>query len=465
MKRCGRKWGVVADISLLLVVLLLAPELYGPLQSAVASSSGEKAVVADSYAEKWTFSELTPADTPQVGPDGNIYFYLSNGTFCALNPDGKIQWTYNVNRTPYAYAFSPTGGVYVFSDALYSLNPDGSLKWSLAIENPEKKTPTMLVSQNGVLYLVLYDIYAISSEGRIEWTYEASKGGPFYPGVLASNSVIAGSDTNNTVVAVDFEGNRLWSREISRSVADVFFSDEGVVLVENYGNQLYAFSISGTPLWNRSFPEGVRIAPDGQIYAFENSLPPRYHVLNPLNGEEMWSFSANYVEFSGNSTILASTDEGLTIYSLNSAGQVQWQYSKSFDYLWASSLTVSSSGVIFFAVYLSQSLNCFIYAIVPGAKEPKLIAMPPLAAVTADPLIGSDGQDTIYFWSGTITAYEADSDSDGVPDSKDFLPTINNGQFWWGIVLAILVVLILLSMKFRPKKEEETGPYMQKRTM
>lgn len=436
----------LSSISLLIVILLLLSEAPFLSQNATASPSDEGAGVADSYAEEWSFSDMIPADAPRVGPGGNIYFYLSDGTFCSLSPEGRIQWTYDVNGTPYGYAFSSDGDIYVFSDALYDISPNGSLKWSIAIENPEKKAPEMLVSPSGTLYLVLYNVYAISSGGRLEWTYSASEGGPFYYGTLTSNnSLVAGSDTNDSVVAMDSGGNFLWDQKINRFAAGIFFSSMGAVLVTDDGGRTYAFSPAGIPLWNRSF-EDFQISPGGQIYVFENGLPPRYRVLSPLNGEEMWNFSADYVVFSGNSTVLAYADDGLTLYSLDAGGRIQWEYHKSVDSLWFASSVVNSSGVIFFAVCQTNSPYYFIYSIIPGEMDAKLIATPSIRSpAVADPLIGTDAQGDFYLWNGGISAYGPDSDSDGIADSKDLLPNLDNALFYF--ILLILLVALLIAVR------------------
>ena len=86
-------------------------------------------------AELWKVPVGGPvAGSPTIGPDGTIYVASHDGNLYAIDPAGKVKWTFKTaDRSWSTPAVAQDGTIYVGSDDdhLYAVKADGSLKWKL----------------------------------------------------------------------------------------------------------------------------------------------------------------------------------------------------------------------------------------------------------------------------------------------------------------------------------------------
>lgn len=123
---------------------------------------------------EWTFSDAEGfSGGPAVAADGTVYVLSSTGTLHAIDPDGSDRWSASI----------PAGGVgtpgldadeniYVSDKlgALTSFTPSGELRWRLEAPDSFEATSGPVVGNNGIAYyVVIGDIRAVSSDGKLLW--------------------------------------------------------------------------------------------------------------------------------------------------------------------------------------------------------------------------------------------------------------------------------------------------------
>lgn len=243
--------------------------------------------------------------------------YGENDSFFALNPDGTLNWTYNVKMTSSSAFIDKDGTIYFTtryntpqSGKFFALNPDGTLKWNSTI--PEygagsgyySTSPSM--SSDGTLYITGgyggRNVYAInSSTGSIKWKHLLGTN------ITPKSSPVIGSDGTIYVGVLNTS-------------------------TTTNPNMIYALNSDGTVKWTKSFPglsnsgvHGISIAKDGTIYASSNQ--EGLYALNP-DGMQKWFYNTTN---SHPSTVTIGADG--TIYftagdtiALNPNGTLKWKY-------------------------------------------------------------------------------------------------------------------------------------------
>lgn len=114
---------------------------------------------------------------PAIDQEGNIYVSGGNGGVHAFNSDGSLKWTFTGNNT--FYESSPTiakdGTIYVVGSnvtepptlysTFYALNRDGTIKWSLDIE--KLNNDTRFIGRTGIVVANDDTIYFSTENGYI----------------------------------------------------------------------------------------------------------------------------------------------------------------------------------------------------------------------------------------------------------------------------------------------------------
>ena len=159
----------------------VAPD--GTINFASPSSFKVYAVGADGI-EKWNFVTPKPVlVTPTYGQDGTVYFGDSAGTFYALQPDGRLRWTFQLSTNTSASASYQFNGmavigadqtVYVSSGRyLYALSPSGVERWRSQLYTDgagDDTTPS--IASSGTIYaggMFSGRFSAISPDGQEIW--------------------------------------------------------------------------------------------------------------------------------------------------------------------------------------------------------------------------------------------------------------------------------------------------------
>jgi outer membrane protein assembly factor BamB len=136
---------------------------------------------------------------PAVGPDGTLYVATTNWQFdtaqslVALDPEGTPKWKVDTGYLELTPAVAADGTVYfhawpsseadLLSSGLFALRPDGSVKWALEdfmladSADPDISSPlsgsdsSPTIGADGTIYVGADtgSLYAISSDGRLQW--------------------------------------------------------------------------------------------------------------------------------------------------------------------------------------------------------------------------------------------------------------------------------------------------------
>jgi len=121
---------------------------------------------------KWSYDVDTGFGHIVISTDGILYSCSSKKYLHAINPDGSQKWTYFLNTL---YNSSPAigrdGTIYLnsFNDMsghIHAINPDGSKKWLLDIENSTgNNISSPVIGADGTLYVGGFNkLYAISTD-------------------------------------------------------------------------------------------------------------------------------------------------------------------------------------------------------------------------------------------------------------------------------------------------------------
>lgn len=127
---------------------------------------------------KWKYNVGTKPTSPTIGPDGTIYVGTSSA-LKAIDSDGQENWSYPVEAGGVP-AIALSGDIYLpsFNGNLYALDPNGNLEWTYNIVDAryyDFNSPA--VGGEGTIYCSAYDrgcpLYALSPDGELIWRYSA----------------------------------------------------------------------------------------------------------------------------------------------------------------------------------------------------------------------------------------------------------------------------------------------------
>jgi len=425
--------------------LLLIDSVLFPLSSISLAAPTE---TTQDYAMKWVYTGglgHSGLDCPplSVGPDGTLYIGLGNNSVAAMGPDLSVKWFCKTGNVPPVLSIGPDGMVYALSDSLFAISKSGDVKWSFNLEhiNTDELEPPV-IGPDGTIYVSPGHLYAINPDGTQKWNYSLADMISIYSPALSLDGTVYVASDDERIFSISVDGTENWNYSVddtSRLYSNTltpFTGSDGSVYFSS-GTYVYALSSDGTMKW-------------------------KY----PLKDASIRQVKRNIIYIATDEFSETSLKEGSTIYALSSDGTLNWSYSASTSMMFA--IRVDDAGYVFFSLIQNEVAGPpSVNMLSPDGKLVWVDVIPDITIVD-NTIIGPNG--TVYFTSsfGKIYCFETDTDSDGVPDSKDFLPTINNSQFWLVTILVLLVVLILVSRKFRPKKEgekEEISPYIQKRSL
>jgi len=215
---------------------------------------------------KWSYQTpgYTLFSSPAISPEGTIYVTDYN-RFYAFDEDEDVQWSYSVPLdVPDLYsspAVGPDGTIFFGVEAyryiedvggswwgeLYAINPDGTLKWSYEVNGPIFSSPA--INSDGTIYFGSLDrnIYAVNPGGTLKWSYETDGEVWSSPAIGLDGTIYIGSN-DNKFYAVNQDGTLKWSHITDGPVfsSPAIGSDETVYVGSDTG-KVYAFGSDATP--------------------------------------------------------------------------------------------------------------------------------------------------------------------------------------------------------------------------
>ncbi|HNB53540.1 MAG TPA: PQQ-binding-like beta-propeller repeat protein, partial [Anaerolineales bacterium] len=241
------------------------------------------------------------AGAPVAAADGTIYVVANEGKVSALGQDGVLRWETALDPPPGAGALLTPNGLLVpdLNGGLAALDANGTILWQFAQPVQGLRPASRpVVASSGVIYYTVTDktvgyVQAVSATGEGLWLSQPATTSSFYkPPVIntAGDLVFLAENvfdaTNGSLITLT-------------PPVDLPITPEAFITGENgkdylrQGNTLFEWRRNGAqievlativwqfrpenadnPTFNPSFPEQVRVAPDGKI-----TLWYRYHIL------------------------------------------------------------------------------------------------------------------------------------------------------------------------------------------
>ena len=251
---------------------------------------------------KWKFNtgQIISA-SPVISPNGTIYVGHSQGRVFALNPNGTERWHYDLPNDIYgSIALGFDGMIYIgcWDNHFYALNPNGTLKWSFPTGDKVKGVPSL--APDGTIYFGSWDgyLYALYPNGTMRWRCGVGSGTETTPAIATDGTIYVGG---NDLYAVTPEGVLKWTfdlgliRYIFKSCPAV--SADGIIYVgvniEDGGGEILAVNPDGTERWRKTISDewvdaSPAISSDGTIYIGSSggNLGRGLHAFGSINSNQ-----------------------------------------------------------------------------------------------------------------------------------------------------------------------------------
>jgi hypothetical protein len=265
------------------------------------------------------------------------------GPLYSINPDGSINWTYNVDFELWTSpGIDNNGTIYVGGEELRAINSDGTLKWSFKHWTPGggyvRYHSPPVISKDGVVYIVKrsspYSLYAIFPGDPVTFKrFEIEMGG--YTSPIAGEPMLGSDGTiyistefsPSTLIALDSNLTENWRIEGAHGLIGVDRTIYGYTTQEAE-RVLTGLNPSGDIIWRSKLKENIfAIGNDGTIYAYGSAYVNfewKYYLLaaNP-DGTQKWT--SDFIGFFSGFTL---SRDGI-IYGLSYDGYLNSFYSNS----------------------------------------------------------------------------------------------------------------------------------------
>ena len=316
---------------------------------------------------KWSFSTGNDIIAcPAIAADRTIYIASADDYLYAINPDGTEKWRFPLGSvTESSPAIGADGTIYVGSNTplLYAVNPDGTEKWTFDM-GLASIYPSPTIGQDGTIYVGTLGngtLYALNPDGTEQWSYSVGIGKYLYdsPSISPDGTVYVQAD-DGYLYAFSSTGSLLWQYYVKVSgggyrASTSFSVADSTVYTGGADDTLYALSPDGSLKW--TFPAG------GRIYAA------------PSIGTD--------------GTIYFGCEDD-TFYALYSSGDLKWSYTTAGGIV--SSAAIDSDGTIYFGTVGPDSTKARVYALNPDGTFLWSYGLP--ARIRSSPAIDADG--TLY---------------------------------------------------------------------
>ncbi len=321
-----------------------------PLFRTTTTRSGRTAGAIPRSAPKlrWRFATSRPiAASPILDAAGTTYIGSLDGSFSALDAQGRLLWRRAFADAVHATAALVAGGVVVGADDdhVRRLDRGGKVLWSLPLgacplpprsegRGPERvrcdADSSAVIAPDGTIVVGGDALYALHGDGRIRWRLETGGHVRSSPALGPDGTIYVGTQ-GGALLAVSAEGKKRWERrELYDFDSSPALTADGLVVVGCDDGRLYGLGASDGALRFRVATRGpVRsspaLAPDGTILF--GSDDGQLRALSS-RGAPRWSFatggairSSPAVDASG-AVVFGSGDD--TLYALGPDGRLLW---------------------------------------------------------------------------------------------------------------------------------------------
>ncbi|MBN1535310.1 MAG: PQQ-like beta-propeller repeat protein [Anaerolineales bacterium] len=228
-----------------------------------------------------------------------------------------------------------------YNTQVYAVNTmNGNEIWRFPEEANAKTTfyaPPVLTSDNQLIAgSYNFELYSLNpSNGTEKWSFTNPKN-RFIGSPLLTEAGIFASNSDNTLYALDLQGNLLWSYEVGGEIwAQPVMDPDGTKLyLSSLDHYLYAVSSDGQLIWKTKQSLGGAIVGSPAIGSnntlYVGSFGSKMFAINADNGEILWSFPTEAWVWSGpvcKDNVLYFGDLNNAFYALDAEnGKSLWQY-------------------------------------------------------------------------------------------------------------------------------------------
>ncbi len=168
-----------------------------------------------------------------------------------LPSQGKVKRNF-YRRTPYTSVLDKSGNIYLaFPDGtLTAIDPDGNTKWN--IHMGDKINAGFTIGSDNALYFSSgKTLYAISSSGILEWTFNADNMVAF-PAVLDNQgNIYIVTKKDNFLYAIRKDGSLCWQVHINNISTQPSIAHDGTIYIAARDSMFYAINSEGLLRWKR----------------------------------------------------------------------------------------------------------------------------------------------------------------------------------------------------------------------
>ena len=240
-------------------------------------------VTANSGELLWKY-QFNGIESPAVGDDGTIYVVanatVSPSALCAISSTATLKWCVHMGLPESSPKIGTDGTIYVGSDDynLYAISPDGVVKWTFRTGFWLKATPA--IGADGTIYVGSYDhyLYAITPEGSLKCTYWVGISSEY--AAIGADGTVYFKSYGTYVYAISPDGQLKWTYPTSDYWGSPVVGPDGRIYAESK-NSLIVLSPDGSLIWMSSFGGGVSVVVRN-VYVASGSV---LHALNETEGK------------------------------------------------------------------------------------------------------------------------------------------------------------------------------------
>lgn len=295
-------------------------------------------------------------------------------------------------------------------------------------------------------------VHFINREGKLLWSY-ALKDRVEKVSVSSDGSYIAAS-SGSKIYFFNRDGKLLWDSQTSSSVSAISVSYNGSYTIVGFGNEIYLFNRDGKLLWNNRTSGSVSevsVSSDGSYIAFGSSDKKLYFLV------ELERFSYGLIEetkriievekakgfnLSGAITLISEAEQAFSIGIYAKAKELAKQAKDKAE-------TIGEKGIP-----AKEAIDEAKSAISQEkAKGFNVIEAESMFEAARRGFNANDFSGAKYS-AERAKSFALDIDQDGLPNSEDFAPNINNYYIYSGAAILLVGSVIALRTHQRLANEK-----------
>jgi hypothetical protein len=232
--------------------------------------------------------------SPTIGTDGSIYVgtmfpeyadrpKVGNSSLIALDPNGHLEWQYNVSVNLLSSpAIAPGGGiVFVSAGNVSELNRNGTLNWTTGLAGLDITACPSINPSGQIFVMTNTSLVCLDKNGTVSWTetLEGDIGTQSTPSCTSDRVIVP---SGNGVYCFDNHGNLTWHYKSGSLVSVSVIIDADGSAIFASGNEIFALDIAGNVIWRHGVtnlidaetgrPFHPVLATDGTVLIASNHL-------------------------------------------------------------------------------------------------------------------------------------------------------------------------------------------------